>query len=249
MTDDISIIQSFYGTNPLRVSATERALSNLMKSSMPCSFDWVFVEGQLDESRVKFKWLSEHGVKHVFVQMSEEQFKVMYKPELWNIGVSYASNDKLCFLDSDVWFMNQDWMHQIHDGFNKYDVFSPQGHSCDENRKKCFMMKSIGMKYLTENTTSHGHPGYGICLTREVFQKLNGFQTTLILSDIWNYARILGKEMMSPFSKWFSSTIEQIDLPIRFGSTENILSHCWHGERDGGRIQEWSRTLAQSTRI
>ena len=236
MVDEISLIQSFYGTNPLRVSATERALTKLMKS-MPCLFDWVFIEGQLDESRAKFKWLSEHGVKYVFVQMTEEQFKVMFKPTLWNMGVSYAKNDKLCFLDSDVWFSNLDWMDQISCCFDKYDVFSPQGYSCDENSDKCFMMKSIGMKYLTENTTKNGHPGYGICLTKDVFDKLNGFQQTLILSDIWNYARILGKEMMSPFAKWFSPNIDSIDIQIRFGSTENILNHCWHGERDGSKYR------------
>ena len=242
--NEISIIQSFYGTDPLRVSATEKALSNLLKMAVPFSkFDWVFVEGQLDESRAKFKWLSNHGITYVFVKMTLEQFDVMYKPELWNIGQTHAKFDKYCFLDSDVYFSNEDWLDQIHIGFDKYDVFSPQGYSCDENRKKYFMMKSIGMKFLTENTTECGHPGYGICLTKNVFDKLNGFQITLILSDIWNYVRILGKDMMKPFSRWFSQNIVSIDIPIKFGSTNNILHHCWHGERNASKFTKMKETV------
>ena len=58
-------------------------------------------------------------------RMTLEQFDVMYKPELWNIGQTHAKCDKYCFLDSDVYFSNEDWLDQIRIGFDKYDVFSP----------------------------------------------------------------------------------------------------------------------------
>lgn len=165
------MVQSFYGLDKLRIKATTRALNHLLQSNFLPS-TWVFVESQYDEKDAKFNWLCDKGVKYVFQKMTHEQDGLMLKPALWNIGTLNCSEDNLVFLDSDVMFERSDWLMNINDAFSEFRIFSPHSFSIDERTSKPH--ESIGSTNMTIGRCC-GHPGYGICLTRELFNQIHGF--------------------------------------------------------------------------
>lgn len=233
--EDISIIQSFYGTDFKRILATTKALRYIIEYNyMPQ--EWIFVEAQKSDEDCVFKWIANYGIKYKFVKITDEQDGLFLKTPLWNIGVLESTCSKLCFIDSDIAFCNSDWLNNVNCAFEKYDVMSLNGYAYYEVEGHK-LLESIGYKYLTDTKcVSLGHMGFTFGCTREVFDKLNGFDCVCVnLDDFWNWARILGKSCFKSKSKWLMCELrknEQYGLNIRLGSTEEICCHMFHGSID-----------------
>ena len=125
---DISLIQSFYGTDEDHVKAVTRALM-FMSLSNPRPKEWIFVEAQKSQSDARFGWISKLGIHYVFRQISDRQ-DYFIKEQLWNLGTRMATTDKFVFMDADVAYCQTDWLNHVNKTFDEgCQLFQPHAWS------------------------------------------------------------------------------------------------------------------------
>ena len=234
VVDDIALIQSFYGVEPERIRATTIALNFMLQMTRRPS-TWVFVECQKKKSDCVFQWVQNYDIKYKFVKMTSDNDGIFLKTPLWNIGTTLCSESRLCFLDSDVVMCDSDWIEKASEAFNDYDVLSLSSHQYYEEGE-CKLKESIGYKWATTGSVKGGHCGFTLGMTRDVFNKLNGFDATLILDDIQTYYRICGDDVFKPFKDWvksFTLKKDKLGIPCRLGYVETVSCHVWHGDFPG----------------
>ena len=231
MLKNIAIVQSFYGTNIERISATTNALKAMVQSTVRPD-EWIFVEGQETETDCCFKWLKKYGILHKFVKLTNKQKDLFMKTPLWNIGASISKSDRLCFIDSDISFCNSSWLQDVNDQFDSgVQVMSLHGYSYHENQINMSSIKeSIGHIAQSNLRINSGHYGFTIGMTRNVFNEINGFDCTCILDDLIYWSKITGRNYIENSDKWlpFKNTFK--GYPFKCGSTEQVVCHCDHGE-------------------
>ena len=228
--EDIVIIQSFYGLDIERISATTNALKAMVQSTT-WPAEWIFVEGQEKESECCFKWLRKYGIKHKFVKLTKQQKNLFLKTPLWNIGATISNASKLCFIDSDISFCNSSWLESVNDQFESgVDVMSLHGFGYHENQCGISQMhESIGHA-IQNKTASYGHYGFTIGMTRNAFNKIGGFECSYILDDLLYWSKITGGRFIHNYSEWSLNPKINDGLAFKVGSTEEVVCHNDHGE-------------------
>ena len=231
--EDIALVQCFFGSDIARIRATVTAMEfNLRMTRRPST--WIFVECQKSIDDCAFSWLRNHGIEYRFVQLPPESEGLMLKMSLWNIGAAMCKESRLCFVDSDVVMCDSDWIETTARKFDEgYDVLSLASFQYYQYSTKCHLIETIGHKWAHRKQLS-AHAGFTLGLTRSTFEMIGGFDPSLILNDINNYYKILGKVMM----KWYDKWIVQEDLVkqasngynVRFSYADSIACHIWHGD-------------------
>lgn len=244
--EGIAIIQAFYGTDISRIEATTRALHFMLKSAYLPS-EWVFVEAQHNKSNACFQWLKQYGVKYVFVKTTKQQDGIFLKTPLWNIGTQHCSAEKLCFIDSDVMFESDAWLKSAYVKFDNCNVMSVGG-ICKYEHNSPNEANSVGREYeLNGSIVSKPHSGFTIGMTREIFNRINGFDACIILDDIWNWTRLLGLKTMNVLRSWIPFSIpdnEKNGYPIKLGSTNEKCMHLYHGDITNRNYQCLTNVIA-----
>lgn len=232
-----ALVQSFYGIDPGRIAACSDALCRMLKSK-PLPVDWVFVEGQMSKRRCAFSWLQSYGVKYVFVKLGKAQEHIFLERVLWNIGAAETDAVKLCFMDADIWFRNDDWLFNVDRELDNYDVVQPF--------ETAELEDSPGRKYTSLAKTlwdpagfekSCGHAGLGLAMTRKCFGMLRGFEPAVTLDDIWTWTRILGEETFRIKRRWMPCRLpaeQRNGLPVDVGYARN---ECFHVGEKGGKYK------------
>lgn len=230
MLKNIAIVQSFYGLDIERISATTNALKAMVQSTT-WPAEWIFVEGQEKESNCCFKWLKQYGIKHKFVKLTKQQKNLFLKTPLWNIGATISNASKLCFIDSDISFCNSSWLESVNDQFESgVDVMSLHGFGYHENQCGISQMhESIGHA-IQNKTASYGHYGFTIGMTRDAFNKIGGFECSYILDDLLYWSKITGGRFIHNYSEWSLNPKINDGLALKVGSTEEVVCHNDHGE-------------------
>ena len=228
--NDIVIIQSFYGNDLRRIKASTVAIVNLLKSKTKPA-EWIFIEAQKSKSQCVFSWLRAYGIKYIFQKITDEQNDLFLKTPLWNIGIKQSTSEKLCFIDSDVMFANDNWLDKINEAFSTYDVISLSKYVKYGSTNK--EMPSIGYQ-ISINRQSLGHMGLTFGAKRHILDIMENFDCVPILDDIWNWSKILGTTTTKSKQKW-----RICELPEKFmhgihcnvGYADNTCIHVEHGSR------------------
>lgn len=228
--NNISIIQSFYGLDIERISATTNALKAMVNSTSFPS-EWIFVEGQEKESDCCFNWLKKYGIKHKFVKLTKQQKNLFLKTPLWNIGANIVTASRLCFIDSDISFCNSNWLESVQKQFESgVDVMSLHGYCYHENQCEISQIyESIG-HVIQNKSADHGHYGFTIGMTRNAFDKMGGFECSYILDDLLYWSKITGGRFINSYNQWSLNPNFNDGLLFKVGSTEEVVCHNDHGE-------------------
>ena len=233
--ENIAVIYGFFGTDIFRILATTRALSVMLQSN-PKPQDIVFVEAQRNKDNAAFAWLENYGVKYIFKEYTEDSEGLLLKTALWNIGATNTDAEKLCFIDSDVVFCNQDWLDSVYCAFNQFDVLCLAGWCYYEgNDSTKELIESIGHRiYRTHNTEFYGHIGFNIGMTRKSYIAYGKFEAFNLNDDVWFWTKILGTNIYNENKGWIPyKTYENMKygLPFNIGSTEEICCHLDHKKK------------------
>lgn len=250
--ENIALIQCFYGLDEKRILATKRGLAYILMSN-PLSAEWIFIEAQKNESDCVFKYLEYFGAKHIFVKINPENENFFIKEALWNIGEHYSKSKYLIFLDADVAFCQNDWMINIYqefiDGKQLFQPFSYSYRAGEKSFKKdewnlknniCYSTSNwlYNQSYLNNLKFISGHTGYGLCMSKNYYKKINGFypiQITGFDYIFWNCAILnieyINNNKLLPYQNFDVNLLKnyKIDDFSILGCVENI---CFHNSHD-----------------
>lgn len=199
--------------------------------------NWIFIEAQKNKSDAAFGWVKHLGIKYLFKQIPKESDGIFLKMPLWNIGVSNTCCERLCFIDSDVYFENTDWLNNVNEAFEKsYDII--QLHSYAKQEGKNDVVESIGHAIMEHRLKTgedlgfkFGHGGYTLGMTRNAYDMIGRFDAASCLDDQWFWIKILGKK--TGFNKYFILPYDPTNFyedgyPVKIGSTDLICTHVSH---------------------
>ena len=117
-------------------------------------------------------------MKYIRINGNEKNKGLFQKECLWNIGASFAKNNKLVFVDYDTSPIgDEDWFTKIYDELDR-SLFT-QGFRTitylDENGGTQF--KDCCMTYIMSNDLERGDavPGGAYCIRRELYDSIGGF--------------------------------------------------------------------------
>ena len=237
---DVSLIESFWGNNIDRIQSTMTALQKLVKLKKLYDFEWIFVEAQLDESKAVFKWLQFYGIKYIFKKIQKKTQYLWLKMPLWNIGANHSKNKKLLFIDSDVYFLDDNWIQNASLCLQDKDVISLS--KAVKYSNSGTMFESIGFQIASkaERKDDYGHSGFTLGLTKKAFKMLGGFDAVNYLDDQWLWMKITGKTNMT--SKQFLLPYEpdnsyENGYPFEVGYVDTICVHNNHGNENSDRYK------------
>lgn len=192
---------------------------------------------------------------------TDSVFKVRSKHNLWHKEnlINYTvhrlpSNAKyICSLDADIEFVNKNWASEIIEALQIYKVIQPFSVCIDMNYKMEPMEthKSFGYIYNQNdrkyiNSEKYGgifpHPGFGIALTRDTFDKIGGMLTVGICGsgDHHFWTAMVGQVMQSVPGNIsenykiiclnYESLCER-HIKRNIGYISGIILHTWHGKK------------------
>lgn len=160
---DLGLIICSYGHDSRRLAASFAALSWVMKSKpMPNVY---FVEAAREGEPYEFEEYFKDKQRVVYIKKTipEGADSLWLKECLWTIGANEAINTnkklaKLCFIDSDVEFVDQMWAAEVSKALNTHDVISPHSHHYYEGTPE---VKEYGLQPSTGWALSTGYKGQG----------------------------------------------------------------------------------------
>jgi hypothetical protein len=206
--------------------------------------NWIKVTNKLKSDGVPFKTISllfPGQKKNVDADYWIESDSFMfYKENLYNIIGSKENFQKICFIDSDIIFDNENWYDESSRLLDYYDVVQPFD-TCkwfNKNRKTIKtgqIASSVGIFKKVEFEQQYYHPGFAWCFRKEVFQKINGFYDWVSMGegDICFVNSLIKKKADLPCTrsdnyKKYAYNVEKNNLRIGF-LRDSTVYHLYHG--------------------
>lgn len=132
---------------------------------------------------------NKNNIQHIQLDASLQQSSMFLKENLYNIATKYIDTKytKFIFLDSDIIFDNISWYDDTSNMLNYYDIIQPfnQAHWINEDNNNYVASKDCAAKFLTQSDDEiYGnkyHPGFCWAMTRNFFNKIEGFYEECIL--------------------------------------------------------------------
>ena len=235
---DVALISTFYGNEEKRVNSVKLSIDLIYKYSNPLPGDWIFIEAQKDESMCVLKdYCLERGIKHQFVKINDCFSREFY----FNYGTKFTNLNKFVFTDCDFVMVESDWLKEISNKLNYYEVIQPFKYFsyCNEVKiKQTFLQNtwwhhSIGWhnyiknKYKdSKNRTRkyyqyEGFPGISVGMTRKLFNIICGqTPSPSSMGDGLFYKMMLGYEYDSFYL--YSSFYSYGNDITRYGKLKQI---------------------------
>lgn len=213
--DNLSIIQCFFGDSNLQILASKKAIECNIKNSNYITDDWIFIECS---SEKHFSYLTDYGIKYFYIKLEENSKDIFLKEYLWNIGAEKSKYENLCFIDSDFYYCDCDWMFKTKIAFESYDIFQNYTIALREN----VINNDITIKYCVCKRKLDGMTGYNICIKKNIFLEFNRFCFSRT-ADTYFYDKILQKKEEAFNAIEFSNN-QNIDIrtyPLYIGYIEN----------------------------
>lgn len=255
-----ALVQCHYGHDERRLESAKKAIE-IMAHSNPLPEEWVIVEAQ-DDGGYELKELAESsGAEWVGIETPENSPGIFLKEALWNYGaLNFATSDSLVFIDIDCAMCNPAWAHHVEKCLDVYSFGSPHGfayYACnddgDEDETYRQVLPSSG--YATMTGRGYGHPGFGVFMTRELFEHMNGIPCVSSAGgDSWLWYRVMGhwkrpyNIFRLPYNAPYIYNFGIRPVP-KVGSTNELLCHIGHGRKQDRQYQaqallaRWSTTM------
>jgi len=241
---DLGLVICAHGHNSQRLAASFAALSWIMKSKpMPNVY---FVEAAREGEPYEFEEYFKDKQRVVYIKKTipEGADSLWLKECLWTIGANEAINTnkkltKLCFIDSDIEFVDQMWAAEVSDKLDIYDVMSPHSHSYYEGTeevKDYGLMPSIGWT-LCVGYKGTSYPGMAFACTVDFFKDRFNSKINLVGrggGDTFMWYEIAGLKAIDFDLDRLSyhHTFPQntgLKPPPKIGHASQIAVHRYHG--------------------
>lgn len=179
------------------------------------------------------------------------------KEALWNAAARSTDAEHLVFLDADVVFSETDWLQRTLATLERCDITQPYSRCRWLDRAgRVEMHKTPAVASLPANAPPKMqayHPGFGWAMTRDAFDRLGGLydlnacggnDSALFFAlsnhkDSQRYIQWFGKRqdrtVVSP--SWRAYRDNAQAQQFRYGVTEGMLTHLWHGDRQNRQYQ------------
>ena len=241
---DLGIVMCSYGHDSARIAAALGALS-WITCSKPLPHIY-FVEAAKEGEDYEFEsyFLNKQCTTYLKQIIPPEADGLWLKEALWTIGAKHAiaankKLTKLCFIDSDVEFVDQMWATEVSNALNDKDAISPHSHfyyEGTEEVKDFGLMPSTG-RALTTCYTGTSSPGMAFACTIKFFEeKLNsrietvscGSGDTFLWYTIAGLKTINYDRLRLPYSYTFPKD-KGVVPPPKIGDAAQIAVHRFHG--------------------
>jgi hypothetical protein len=187
------------------------------------------------------------NVQSLVYESSDVMF---YKENLWNLAARKATGEKLLFVDSDVRIVCSDLAKRVCRLLDTVDICQPFDNAVWLSQTGMFLHArppaAVALAKGDEPVTRFYHPGFSWAMTRQTFNRLNGFYDRDVVGggDIafaysldkrWHHVNLKAR---TPNDAQFSNTPHYrryrergVNLNLRVGYLENVpCQHLWHGE-------------------
>lgn len=241
---DLAVIICSYGHDPARIAASIAALTWMVKAKP--SPHIYFVEAAKSGETYEFEELlsTKKNVTYIKKELPVGSDGGWFKEALWTIGANYAIADnvkitKLCFIDSDVEFVDQMWALEVSKALNTYDCISPHSHFYYEGTAEVAdfgLMPSTGYAFSEHKDVVHS-PGMAFACTVDFFKNRLDSRIHDVAcgsGDMYLWYTILGITSIKydynrlPYHNTFPTELG-LKPPAKVGHAAQIAVHRYHG--------------------
>jgi len=179
------------------------------------------------------------------------------KEALWNAAATSTTAEYLVFLDADVVFSESAWLDRTVETLQRCDITQPFGRCRWLDRAgRVELHKTAAVASLPDKAPPQMqtyHPGFGWAMTRDAFDRLGGLydlnacggnDSALLfaLSNHTDSERYIGwfgkrQDRTVVSQSWRAYRDNAQAQQFRYGVTEGMITHLWHGDRKDRQYQ------------
>jgi hypothetical protein len=208
--------------------------------------NWIKVTEKLRLSGIPFKTISllfpGQKTKNVDADYWFESDSMMfYKENLYNVIASKEKTfKKICFMDGDLLFDNENWYDDSSRLLESFDVIQPFD-TCkwfNKNQKTIKtgqIASSVAVFQEKDFEQQYYHPGFAWCFKRETFEEINGFYDWVSMGegDMCFVNSLIKNKAKVPFTKSlmykkYANNVEIKNVKIGF-LKDSSAYHLYHG--------------------
>lgn len=190
------------------------------------------------------------GVRQIVYQSDSVLF---HKENLWNLTARETSEDKILFLDGDIYFSRRDIFDAVSECLDTHDIIQPFSAAC-------WLAKDGGVELVREPAVmavaageqpvlGKYHPGFAWALTRKAFDDIGGFferhplgggDAAIAFSLTPGEPRLPKTDnhafaMSEPYKAYRDRVLS---LNLKIGWVDGSVYHLWHGDRKDRGYEE-----------
>jgi hypothetical protein len=259
MASDTWIVTAYF--NPCRYFTKKRNFDMFAARLASIGARLLVVEMALDDSEFEL------GDDHEVIRVRGNG--VMWQKErLLNIAIANlpASCTKVVWLDCDILFEDDEWLHKTSDALERFMVVQPfsscvllprgnldfRGHG-EEQITESFAAAFARDRSLAHNAVyqEHGRTGFAWATRRELLDAFSLYDACLTGSGDHLMAHVFAGALDSPcipamigcghkYAEHFARWAAELDRIVRgrLGHVEGRILHLWHGERVDRRYRQ-----------
>lgn len=225
--------------------------------------NWIKVTEKLRLAGIPFKSISLlfHGQKTKNIDADywfESDSLMFYKENLYNVIASKEREfKKICFMDGDLLFDNENWYDDSSCLLDRFDAIQPFD-TCKwfDKKKKTIktgqIASSVGVFQGINFEQPFYQPGFAWCFKRETFEKINGFYDWVSMGegDMCFINSLIKNKANLPFTKSvaykkYSENVERDNPKIGFLINSSAY-HLYHGTFKNRSYQQRNKYIPDS---
>lgn len=199
---------------------------------------------------------------HIHVNTTDQ---IWIKENLVNIAVRRLPHHWKYFawLDSDIHFVEEDWVEKTIERFEKYDVvqlfstlvyLGPNNEAIKTDRGFGYMYRRSGKAYTQTYRYGFWHPGFAWACTKEAYYTMDGLIDYAVLGS-GDHHMALGliskvecshPKNIHPTYRKLLKDFERRVRTLRLGYVDGTVLHYWHGDLKLRRYKERWQILTEN---
>ena len=238
---DTALIYTFYGQQPARIKAVNRALDRIMftQEKLPRV---LFLELLFPGEETAFPHMNPR-IDHRIINAGEQHRYLMQKEALFNIGAEMTTAEHLIFADPDGYSLERDWFIRIREQLREHPDNLVQGFNGFVDTLE---LKLQAPAVATGRRGENGGWAPGFCwgINRGFFIRMKGWNPWCITGSgdrafvREHFTEIYDQRFQ--VNKWFEWCLRRNQPKGRIGYVDTPIVHEWHGTT-GQRAYRWSR--------
>lgn len=243
---DICIIISYF--SPCNFKLPKKNFNTILKKLIDAEYPICIVEAVMPGAdKLSF---TQQNITHKQI-IADYKNIIFQKEVLINMAPSLMPQyNKFIFLDSDVELDDPNWLNKASELLDEHDIIQPYETAIwlNKTNTSSHCVKISGAKAIADKLPIHGgqqHPGFAWGMTRECFDKINGFyyQHPFGGSDTIIWLSLVKGELDKEFNHWvisnelfnktksykeYRENIQKLSLKVGYIHNCSIF-HLYHG--------------------
>lgn len=190
------------------------------------------------------------GVRQIVFESGSVMF---HKENLWNLAAASTGEEKLLFLDGDIYFSRRDFFDAVSEKLDHCDIIQPFD-------RACWLGPDGAVELVREPATAaiaageqpilgKYHPGFAWAISRSAFDAIGGFyerhplgggDAAIAFSLTPGEPRLpkTDNHAFSMSSSYKAYRERVLSRALRIGSLDGTVYHLWHGTRENRRYEQ-----------